>query len=137
MAGVVLGSGLEMRALLAKVSEREGVGCVAAGAGAAGEGAAGEEAGAVEKGFAGRDEAPPVAKGLRGEDPEVGGLTPKRDSPMFVFGAAGAAGSCGVSSFFCCLGFSDSAGIADARMALKALTLPSFLLQAFLLHAQR
>jgi hypothetical protein len=133
-AGV--GSGLEMRAFVAKVSEREGVGCVGAGAGA-GVGAAGEEAGAEEKGFAGRDDEPPVENGLIAAELEVGGLTPKRDSPRLVFGAAEAGVSCGVSSFLGCLGFSDAAGMAEARMALKALTLPFFLLQAFLLHAQR
>lgn len=132
-----VGSGLEMRAFVAKVSERDGVGCVGAGVGA---GAGDEEAGAEEKGFAGRDDAPPVANGLMGAEEEAGGLTPKRDSPRLVFGAAGAGDSCGVS--WClgclgCLGLSDSAGMAEARMALKALTLPFFLLQAFLLHAHR
>lgn len=130
-----VGSGLEMRAFVAKVSERDGVGCVGAGVGAAGAGD--EEAGAEEKGLAGRDVEPPVANGLMGAEEAVGGLTPKRDSPRLVFGAAGAGVSCGVSSFLGCLGFSDSAEMAEARMALKALTLPFFLLQAFLLHAHR
>lgn len=127
-----LGSGVEMRAFEAKVSERDGVGCEGAGVGAAG-----EEAGAEEKGFAGRDDAPPVEKGLRGEEPEVGGLTPKSDSPRLVFGAAGAGVSFGVSSCLGCLGFSTSAETSEARIALKARTLPAFLLHAFLLHAQR
>lgn len=121
-----------MRAFEAKVSERDGAGCVGAG-----EGAAGEEAGAEEKGFAGRDDAAPVEKGLIDAEAEVGGLTPKRDSPKLVFGAAGAGVSFGVSSCWDCLGFSDSTGMAEARIALKALTLPAFLLHAFLLHAHR
>lgn len=125
-----------MRAFVAKVSERDWVGCVGAGAGA-GVGAEGEEAGADEKGFAGRDAEPPVENGLMVAEEEVGGLTPKRDSPRLVFGAAGAGVSCGVCSFLGCFDFSDSAEMAEARMALKALTLPSFLLQAFLLHAHR
>lgn len=129
-------SGLVMRAFVAKVSERDGVGCVGAGVVAAA-GAGDEEAGAEEKGLAGRDAEPPVANGLMGAEEALGGLTPKRDSPRLVFGAAGAGVSCGVSSFLDCLGFSDSAGMAEARIALKALTLPFFLLQAFLLHAQR
>jgi len=133
-AGV--GSGLEMRAFEAKVSERDGVGCVGAGVGA-GAGDGDEEAGAEEKGFAERDDAPPVANGLIAAEEAVGGLTPKRDSPRLVFGAAGAGVSCGVSACLDCLGFSDSAGMAEARIALKALTLPAFLLQAFLLHAHR
>jgi hypothetical protein len=82
-----------MRAFEAKVSERDGAGCVGAG-----EGAAGEEAGAEEKGFAGRDDAAPVEKGLIDAEAEVGGLTPKRDSPKLVFGAAGAGVSFGDSS---------------------------------------
>jgi hypothetical protein len=135
MAGV--GSGVEMRAFVAKVSERDWIGCVAAGAGAGVGAAEGEEAGAEEKGFAGRDAELPVEKGFAAAEDAVGGLTPKRDSPRLVFGAAGAGVACGVSSFFGCLGFSDSAGMAEARMARNALTLPSFLLQAFLLHAQR
>lgn len=133
-AAAGVGSGLEMRAFVAKVSERDGVGCVGAGVGV---GAAGEDAGAEEKGFAEREDAPLVAKGLMGAEEAVGGLTPKRDSPRLVFGAAGAGVSCGVSSCLGCLDFSDSVGMAEARMALKALTLPSFLLQAFLLHAHR
>ena len=131
-----MGSELEMRAFVAKVSERDGVGCVGAGVVAAA-GVGDEEAGPEEKGLAGRDAEPPVANGLIEAEEALAGLTPKRDSPRLVFGAAGAGVSCGVSSFLGCLGFSDSAGMAEARMALKALTLPFFLLQAFLLHAQR
>jgi hypothetical protein len=96
-----LGSGLEMRALEANVSDSEGVGVVGWAAAAEDCVAAGEEAaGAEEKGFKGRDGVLLVENGFVEAEAGVGGgLTPNRDSPRLIFGGAGGQG---LSACCCC-----------------------------------
>ena len=131
-----------MRAFEAKLSDRDAV--WAAVEGAAGEGAGEVEKGfevevevEVEKGFAGRPAVAPVEKGFTGAEAEAAALTPNNDSPSMGCGAAAGSLSLGVSFCFDWCAFSFSAGTFEARIALKPLTLPSFLLHAFLLQAQR
>jgi len=128
------GSGDAMRAFEAKVSGRSavedvsGAGCVGCCAGFA----AREEA--LAKGFEEFENGfdPVLEKGFSGLEP-LAGFVPKREDPRSICGFCSAGAGCA--------GAEASAGVLFgmllALIALKPLTVPSFLLHTFFRHPSR
>lgn len=126
------GGGLDMRALEAKVSARFVEGFICAGAGGCGGLAAREEA--LANGLLEDEGEEPIEKGFVVLEVVVEGLIPNSDEPMSGCPCSGCGGA-GVFAGSCAL--VEDPGILLARTALKPRTLPSFLLQVFLLHPSR